>query len=74
MKSAIGDLVPFSKRGRGYGVFNAAYGLVLFFGASYMGFFYDQQKTWLIFLLCIVCEIFALFLYRKMQKMIHENK
>ncbi len=74
MKSAIGDLVPFSKRGRGYGVFNAAYGLALFFGASYMGFFYDQQKTWLIFLLCIVCEIFALFLYRKMQKMIHENK
>lgn len=30
MKSAIGDLVPFSKRGSGYGVFNTSYGLALF--------------------------------------------
>jgi len=35
MKSAIADITPLGKRGTGYGVFNAAYGLAIFIGSAF---------------------------------------
>ncbi|MCK9431995.1 MAG: MFS transporter [Candidatus Omnitrophica bacterium] len=43
MKSAIADLTPLPKRGTGYGVFNAAYGLAVFIGASFTGLLYEYS-------------------------------
>jgi len=70
MRSAIADIVPFYKRGTGYGVFNAAYGLALLGGSSLMGFLYDKGMTGTIIIIAIAFEMVALILYHKMDKMI----
>ncbi len=70
MRSAIADIVPFYKRGTGYGVFNAAYGLALLGGSSLMGFLYDKGMTGTIIIIAIAFEMVALMLYYKMNKMI----
>jgi MFS family permease len=70
MRSAIADITPFNKRGTGYGVFNAAYGLALLGGSSIMGFLYDKGMTGAIIIIAIVFEMVALMLYYKMNKMI----
>lgn len=70
MRSAIADIVPFYKRGTGYGVFNAAYGLALLGGSSLMGFLYDKGMTGTIIIIAIAFEMVALILYHKMNKMI----
>jgi len=41
MRAAIANMVPMSKRGSAYGVFNAGYGLFWFLGSALMGIFYD---------------------------------
>jgi MFS family permease len=41
MKSAIADLTPVRKRGTGYGIFNAGYGVAMLIGGAAMGFLYD---------------------------------
>jgi len=41
MRAAVGDLVSPERRGTGYGLFNAGYGLAWFFGSMVMGFLYD---------------------------------
>jgi MFS family permease len=43
MKSAIADLTPLKKRGTGYGVFNAAYGLAIFIGSALTGLLYEYS-------------------------------
>ncbi|HNW39624.1 MAG TPA: MFS transporter [Candidatus Omnitrophota bacterium] len=43
MKSAIADLTPLKKRGTGYGVFNAAYGLSIFIGSALTGLLYEYS-------------------------------
>ncbi|MFH0771945.1 MAG: MFS transporter [Candidatus Omnitrophota bacterium] len=48
MKSAIADLTPMKKRGTGYGLFNAAYGLAMFIGSALMGVLYDYSIAALI--------------------------
>ncbi|HOK62893.1 MAG TPA: MFS transporter [Soehngenia sp.] len=73
MRSAIADIVPFYKRGTGYGVFNTAYGLALLGGSSLMGFLYDKDMTSTIIILAILFEMIALLLYYKMNKMVKIN-
>ena len=41
MRAAIADMVPINRRGTGYGIFNAGYGLFWFLGSALMGIFYD---------------------------------
>jgi len=64
MKSAIADITPMKKRGTGYGVFNTAYGLAVFIGASAMGFLYDVSLTWVIALsVAVELVAFAVFFF-----------
>ena len=41
MRAAIAEMVPTNRRGTGYGIFNAGYGLFWFLGSALMGIFYD---------------------------------
>jgi len=43
MRAAIADLVPAVRRGFGYGVFTAVYGLAWLVGGSLIGFLYDMS-------------------------------
>jgi MFS family permease len=73
MRSAISDITPFYKRGTGYGVYNAAYGLALFGGASLFGYLYDQHMIPLIQGITVVAEIVAVILFVRMLAMTREN-
>ncbi len=68
MRSAISDLTPFSKRGTGYGVFNAAYGLALMLGAMFMGKLYDLNLIWLTQLLVVLLEAAAGYVFYRLLK------
>lgn len=48
MRAAIAEMVPIDKRGTGYGLFNANYGLFWFLGSALMGLLYDISVPWLI--------------------------
>jgi MFS family permease len=67
MKSAIADLTPLKKRGTGYGVFNAIYGLAIFIGSALTGFLYDFSISAVI-IISIVVEIIALPVFFVMRK------
>ncbi len=41
MRAAVAGMVPASRRGSAYGVFNSAYGMLWFLGSVLMGFLYD---------------------------------
>lgn len=73
MRSAIADVTPFHKRGIAYGLFNAAYGLALFIGASLMGFLYDLQQLPLLYLFTILSEILSLILYVKLRTLVKQS-
>lgn len=45
MRAAVADLVPAARRGTGYGVFTAAYGLAWLAGGAVIGAFYDTSPT-----------------------------
>ena len=67
MKSAIADLTPLKKRGTGYGIFNAAYGLAIFIGSALSGLLYENSIL-VIIILSIAVEIAAIpafFILRK---------
>ena len=67
MKSAIADLTPLKKRGTGYGVFNAAYGLAIFIGSALVGFLYDYSIPAVI-VISIMVEIMAFAVFFIMRK------
>ncbi len=58
MRSAIADITSLAKRGTGYGIFNTAYGLAMFFGSIILGFSYDKSMS-LVILTIIVIELLA---------------
>ena len=43
MRAAVADLVPGARRGFGYGVFTAVYGLAWLAGAAFIGLLYDRS-------------------------------
>lgn len=67
MKSAIADLTPLKKRGTGYGVFNAAYGLAIFIGSAITGLLYDYS-IFAVILISILVEIMAFPVFFIMRK------
>ena len=48
MRAAIAEMVPASRRGAAYGVFNAGYGVAWFLGSALMGILYDVSIGWLV--------------------------
>jgi predicted MFS family arabinose efflux permease len=43
MAAAVAEMVPASRRGSGYGIFTAVYGLSWFAGSAVMGILYDRS-------------------------------
>lgn len=41
MRAVVAEMVPLARRGTGYGVFNAGYGIFWFLGSASMGILYD---------------------------------
>jgi len=73
MRSAIADITPFDKRGTGYGVFNASYGLALLGGAALMGLLYDRNMIGIIIAFTCITELIAIILYFKMNNMVKNS-
>jgi predicted MFS family arabinose efflux permease len=67
MKSAIADLTPLKKRGTGYGIFNAAYGLAIFIGSAITGLLYEYS-IFAVIIISIVVEIAAIPVFFIMRK------
>lgn len=67
MKSAIADITPLKKRGTGYGIFNAVYGLSLFAGSAVMGILYDRSIGLLI-AVSVAVEMVAIAIFFIMKK------
>jgi len=63
MRSAVADLTPLARRGSGYGIFNACYGLALFIGSAVMGLLYGFSLPILIIaVICIECAAIIIFM------------
>lgn len=67
MKSAIADITPLKKRGTGYGIFNAAYGLAIFIGSALIGLLYEHSILAVI-IISIAVEIAAIFVFFVLKK------
>ncbi len=66
MRSAIADITSFKKRGTGYGIFNATYGLAFFLGSALMGFLYDHSISLVIFAIVFIeCLALIAFVFMK---------
>ncbi|MCX8125154.1 MAG: MFS transporter [Spirochaetes bacterium] len=62
MRAAIADLTSLKKRGTGYGIFNTAYGLCMFIGASVMGWLYEINIQYII-IFSVATELIAVILF-----------
>jgi predicted MFS family arabinose efflux permease len=67
MKSAIADLTPLKKRGTGYGIFNAAYGLAIFIGSAISGLLYEYS-IFVVIIISILVELAAVPMFFIMRK------
>ena len=67
MRSAIADLTPLKKRGTGYGIFNAAYGLAIFIGSAITGLLYENSILAVI-IISIAVEIIAIIVFFVLKK------
>ncbi|MBM4248767.1 MAG: MFS transporter [Euryarchaeota archaeon] len=67
MKAAIADITSLRKRGTGYGIFNASYGLALFAGASVAGVLYEVSLPALVAVV-LAAEAAALALFFPMTR------
>lgn len=72
IRSAIADITPFHKRGTGYGVFHAGYGVALLIGASLMGLLYDKDLIGLIAGFSLIAQVIAgvifYMMYRRLKQ------
>ncbi|MDD5476622.1 MAG: MFS transporter [Candidatus Omnitrophica bacterium] len=67
MRSAIADITPLKKRGTGYGIFNAAYGLAIFIGSALTGLLYENSILAVI-IISIAVEVAAIFAFFVLKK------
>ncbi|MDD5129470.1 MAG: MFS transporter [Candidatus Omnitrophica bacterium] len=67
MKSAIADITSLKKRGTGYGIFNAAYGLAIFIGSALTGLLYEYS-VFSVICISIVMEITAILIFIILKK------
>jgi len=69
IRAVVADIVPTHKRGTGFGLFNACFGIAWFIGSVIMGILYDFSLPALI-VLSICCQIGALPLLIQVHKQI----
>ena len=67
MRSAIADTTSLKKRGTGYGIFNATYGVAIFLGSFLFGLLYDRA-LYLVFAGALILEVIALVVFKFMRK------
>ncbi len=67
IRSAIADITPLKKRGTGYGILNAAYGLAMLTGGVLMGWLYERSLTTLVFGVAAI-ELISLPFFFAMKK------
>lgn len=71
IRAVVADMVPTQKRGTGYGIFNAGYGICWFLGSALMGILYDKFLPALI-AFSIISQLsslpFLVFVRRKLVK------
>lgn len=72
MRSAIADITPINKRGTGYGLFTASYGLAIFLGSAFMGILYDYSLILLTITVAIV-EAVSIPIFMTMWKSCREE-
>lgn len=70
MRAAIADIIPLSKRGTAYGIFNTTYGISLFLASVLIGLLYSYSIATLIIVAAIL-EILAIPIFIKMRKEAH---
>ena len=67
IRAVVADIVPTHKRGTGFGLFNAGFGIAWFLGSAAMGVLYDFSLSALI-VLSICCQVGALPLLVQVHK------
>ncbi|MGB9678076.1 MAG: MFS transporter, partial [Candidatus Ratteibacteria bacterium] len=68
LRASIADMVPVSKRGFAYGIFNTIYGVALFIGSWIIGFLYEKRFK-LIWIYVIIMEIISfIFLFYQIER------
>ncbi|MDD5120533.1 MAG: MFS transporter [Candidatus Omnitrophica bacterium] len=67
MRSAIADITSLKKRGTGYGIFNAAYGLAIFFGSVLIGLLYEKSIG-VVIIASVVVELVAIAVFFVLKK------
>lgn len=76
MRAIVANMVPMTKRGSAYGVFNGVYGIFWFLGSFLMGVLYDISILWLVVFSMIIqlAAIPVLWLaFRKINRTIHRS-
>jgi MFS family permease len=74
LRASIADIVPPSKRGFAYGVFNTVYGISLFLGSWLIGFLYEKNFKLIPFYVIVVEVIsFVFLLYQIKNKNVVEK-
>lgn len=70
MRAAVAEMVPITRRGTGYGIFNTGYGIFWFLGSALMGVLYDFSLTFLIAFSVVIqlASVPLLLLVKKMPK------
>jgi MFS family permease len=69
MRAAIADITPISKRGSGYGIFTALYGLASLAGGALVGIFYEISISFLT-VFVFLTQIFAIAIFYLLKRRI----
>jgi MFS family permease len=72
IRAVVADIVPAHKRGTGFGLFNAGFGIAWFLGSTVMGILYDFSLPVLI-IMSIVCQIVSLPLLVQVHKRLSKS-
>jgi len=67
MRAAIADMTSIKKRGTGYGIFNAVYGLAMFMGSAIAGYLYEISIPIMVMILAFT-EIISIVPFAFMRK------
>jgi len=67
IRAVVADIVPVHKRGTGFGLFNACFGIAWFIGSAIMGILYDFSLPAMI-VMSIGCQIASLPLFFQVHK------
>jgi MFS family permease len=72
MRSSIADITPIKKRGTGYGIFSAGYGLAMLIGGFLAGILYDKSLPWL-FVMTTTFQVAAIIVFFMMKREINAS-